>query len=52
LFAVVVSTSTFALVAGLGVWSVLYRLSTKAKREHDTVHEPQLALQEDTRNVQ
>ena len=52
LLAVVVSTSTFALVAGLGVWSVLYRLSTKAKREHDTVHEPQLALQEDTRNVQ
>jgi uncharacterized protein (DUF2235 family) len=34
--AVAISTATVSIVAGLGVWSVLYRLSTKAKREHDT----------------
>ena len=53
LLAVVISTATVAVVAGLGIWSGLYRLSTKARREHDTVapHEPQFALQERTRDL-
>jgi putative effector of murein hydrolase LrgA (UPF0299 family) len=35
LLALAVSTAAFAIVTGLGVWSVLYRLSTKAKRDRD-----------------
>jgi hypothetical protein len=48
LLALAVSTTVFAIVAGLVAWSALYRLSTRARREHDSVtpSEPQqLALQ-------
>ena len=37
LVAVTVSMVVCAIVVGLGVWSVLCRLSTKARRDHDAV---------------
>ena len=35
LLALAVSTTAVTIVAGLGIWSILYRLSTKASRDHD-----------------
>ena len=35
LFAVAVTMTTASIVLVLGVWSVLYRWSTKAHRDHD-----------------
>ena len=35
MLALAVSTAAVTLVAGLGVWSILYRLSTKATRDQD-----------------
>jgi uncharacterized protein (DUF2235 family) len=35
MLAVAVSTAAVTLVAGLGIWSLAYRLSTRASRDHD-----------------
>ena len=51
LLALAVSLTTFTIVVGLGVWSVLYRWSTKASRDNDALApgEPrQLSLQQHT----
>jgi hypothetical protein len=53
--ALVVSITAVTIVVGLGVWSVLYRLSTKASRDHDAVEplDPRtLPLQQHTRDAQ
>ena len=54
LLALAVSITAFAIVAGLGVWSVLYRLSTKARRDHDAGaarESHQLSLQQHTHDT-
>jgi len=54
LLALAVSIAAFAIVTGLGVWSVLYRLSTKARRDHDAVaarESHQLPLQQHTHDA-
>jgi hypothetical protein len=35
MLAVAVSTAAVTLAAGLGIWSLAYRLSTKASRDQD-----------------
>jgi uncharacterized protein (DUF2235 family) len=49
LIAFAVSTTVVAVMAGLGIWSVLYRLSTKASKDHDarqSIEQHPLSLQQ------
>jgi hypothetical protein len=44
-------SGTFTIVAGLGVWSTLYRVSTKARRKHDAVAAHEISLPQHTRDA-
>jgi uncharacterized protein (DUF2235 family) len=55
LLALMVSLTAGAIVVGLGIWSVVYRLTTKATRDHDVAApiEPRtLSLQQNAGDVQ
>ena len=55
LLALAVSTTTVTIVLALGIWSMLYRWSTKARRDHDAAApvEPRpLSLQENAGDAQ
>jgi len=51
LLVLAVSIGTFTIVAGLGVWSTLYRVSTKARRKHDAVAAHEISLPQHTRDA-
>jgi uncharacterized protein (DUF2235 family) len=51
LLVLAVSIGTLTIVAGLGVWSTLYRVSTKARRKHDAVAAHEISLQQHTRDA-
>jgi hypothetical protein len=49
--ALIVSLSASTIVVGLGIWSAIYRVTTKATRDHDAsapVEAPPLSLQQNT----
>jgi uncharacterized protein (DUF2235 family) len=55
LLALMVSLTAGAIFVGLGIWSVIYRVSTKATRDHDAtapIEAPPLSLQENTSDAQ
>ncbi len=51
LLALAISITTFVIVAGLGVWSAAYRVSTRARREHDSVASHEISLQHHPRDA-
>ena len=51
LLALAISIATFAIVAGLGVWSAAYRVTTRAKREHDAGASRETSLPQRTHNA-
>jgi hypothetical protein len=51
LVSLAVSIAAFTIVAGLGIWSALYRVSTRARREHDAVASHEISLQHHTRDA-
>ena len=52
--AMAISTTATTLVLGLGVWSIFYRLSTRASRSHDAAapSERSVSLRQPTRDAQ
>ena len=55
LLALMVSLTAGTIVVGLGIWSVIYRVTTKATRDHDAtapVEAPTLSLRQHTGDAQ
>jgi hypothetical protein len=55
LLALIVSLTAGTIVVGLGIWSVIYRVTTKATRDHDAtapVEAPTLSLRQHTGDAQ